>query len=142
MTDSQPNAPFSAERIDMLRQAARDAMSAAYCPYSNFAVGAALLCSDGSIVGGCNVENASYGLTVCAERNAVFAAVAAGHVTFTAIALVTSSPTISRPCGACRQVLAEFSPAATPIVVISESINGEYVIETVADLLPGSFSLL
>ena len=128
--------------VQNLRAAARDAMAAAYCPYSNFAVGAAVLCSDGAIFIGCNVENASYGLTVCAERNAIFCAVAAGHLDFIALALVTSSMEIARPCGACRQVIAEFSSADLPVRIISESILGQYVIETIAELLPSNFNLL
>lgn len=128
--------------VAALRGSARDAMAAAYCPYSNFAVGAAVLCADGSVFTGCNVENASYGLTVCAERSAIFAAVAASHLDIVAIALVTSSPTIARPCGACRQVIAEFSPAARPIAVVSESLSGEFVVETIEDLLPSGFTLL
>jgi len=125
-----------------LRSIAREAMEAAYCPYSNLAVGAALLCGNGTIYRGCNVENASFGLTVCAERNAVFCAVAAGHLDFLAIAVVTSSADISRPCGACRQVIAEFSPKNAPITIISEAVGGDYVVETISQLLPDSFSLL
>jgi len=128
--------------IGRLRSIAREAMAAAYCPYSNFAVGAALICGDGTIYRGCNVENASFGLTVCAERNAIFCAVAAGHLDFVAIAVVTSSTEISRPCGSCRQVIAEFSPRDTPITIVSEALGGEYVVETILHLLPDGFSLL
>ena len=130
------------ETWSKLRATARDAMAAAYCPYSNFAVGAAVLCGDGAIVKGCNVENASYGLTICAERTAVFSAVASGRIDIVAIALVTSSATIARPCGGCRQVIAEFSHAASPILIISESIGGEHVVEPITALLPGHFALL
>lgn len=143
-TESLPPAagPLDDETSRALRAAARDAMAAAYCPYSNFAVGAAVLTTDGSIFRGCNVENASYGLTVCAERTAIFNAIAAGCMDFVAVALVTSSSAVARPCGACRQVIAEFSPAARPIRVLSESLNGEYVDESLALLLPSNFTLL
>jgi len=128
--------------LTALRQSAREAMAAAYCPYSNFAVGAAVLCADGSVFRGCNVENASYGLTICAERAAIFGAVSGGHLDIVAVSLVTSAVQIARPCGACRQVIAEFSPTASPILVISESVNGDYATETIADLLPYTFTLL
>lgn len=89
-----------------LREAARLAQKQAYAPYSQFAVGAAVLTADGTLFSGCNLENASLGLTICAERNAIAAAVAAGHRNFRAIA-VCASP-LATPCGACRQVLLEF----------------------------------
>ncbi len=97
----------------------RVAMAAAeksYSPYSHFPVGAALMMEDGSIIQGTNVENRSFGLTNCAERSAVFAAVAAGYRTFTAIAIATPSSSYPvGPCGACRQVLSEFAPPETPV---------------------------
>jgi cytidine deaminase len=142
MPENQISKSSLADFPEKLRAAAREAMTAAYCPYSNFAVGAAVLCGDGSVYRGCNVENASYGLTICAERNAIFSAVAAGHIDFVAIALVTSAATIARPCGACRQVIAEFSHAASPILVITESLSGKCVTESIAELLPNSFALL
>ena len=127
---------------DALIAAARDAQASAYAPYSNFAVGAAVLLSDGSIHKGCNIENASFGLTVCAERVAIFHAVAAGRMDIVAVGVFTSASTLARPCGACRQVIAEFSRADSPIVVISTTESGLSVTETISDLLPGSFMLL
>lgn len=96
------------ETIDTLVARARAAQQQAYVPYSHYPVGAAVLAGSGTIYSGCNVENASFGLTVCAERVAVWAAVAAGEREITAVAVVT--PNGAAPCGACRQVLAEFSP--------------------------------
>ncbi len=91
-----------------LIDAAIEARLAAYAPYSNFQVGAALLCQSGEIFTGCNVENLSFGLTICAERSAIFAAVAAGQQKFRAIAVVADSEKAISPCGACRQVMCEF----------------------------------
>lgn len=97
----------------LLRQA-RAAMKRAYAPYSNFQVGAAILLKDGRIFSGCNVENASYGLTICAERNAIFAAVAASpkKPEIVSVVVVNQRGAPCSPCGACRQVIAEFGPEA------------------------------
>lgn len=116
-----------------LVQAAWSAREKAYAPYSEFAVGAALLTAEGQIFGGCNVENLSLGLTICAERVAVGAAIQAGQREFAAIAIVaeTGSPIV--PCGACRQVLAEFSPAMTIFSEGRSQTQGEW---TLAQLLP------
>lgn len=122
--------------LEALIQAALAAQLRAFCPYSQFPVGAALRTAGGSIYCGVNVENASYGLTNCAERVAVGAAVAAGEREFTAIA-VASRGGVS-PCGACRQVLAEFNPDL--VIWMVDSLQPEQVRETtLAVLLPGRF---
>ena len=125
-----------------LLAAAREAQASAYAPYSNFAVGAAVLLSDGTIYHGCNVENASFGLTICAERVALFNAIADGRMDIAAVAVVTASPRICKPCGACRQVIAEFSQADNPIIVISACSASECQVETITTLLPDTFTLL
>ena len=122
--------------------AARDAQAAAYAPYSNFTVGAAVLLSDGSIHKGCNIENASFGLTVCAERVAIFQAVAAGRMDIVAIGVSTSARKLCKPCGACRQVSAADSRADSPIIVVSTTQSGLSATETITDLLPDNFALL
>lgn len=116
--------------------AALDASERAYAPYSNFLVGAAILTTGGRIFTGCNVENASYGLTVCAERIAVGTAVAAGHRQFAGIAV--ASPNAATPCGACREVLVEFGPNL-PILLI-DSKQRDRITETRLEiLLPAAF---
>ena len=126
--------------LDELLDAARSASRSAYCPYSNFHVGAAIR-AGGRIFVGANIENASYGLTVCAERTAVFAAVLAeaGPIEAIAVACVDapegSEPALLMPCGACRQVLAEFAEPSTPVVV--DRVGRM----TLADLLPMAFRL-
>ncbi len=122
---------------DILIEKARQAREHAYAPYSGFKVGAALLAKNGEIYTGCNVENASYGLTSCAERNAVFKAVCAGIREFERMALVTDSAPPASPCGACRQVLAEFAP---DMIVIMANTQGEKRVTTVRDLLPHAFT--
>ena len=102
--------------MSKLLEKARQAAEASYCPYSHFRVGAALLCKDGTVFAGTNVENRSYGLTTCAERSAVFSAISAGKREFEAIAVCTpDSAAAVAPCGACRQVLSEFAPADFPV---------------------------
>lgn len=127
---------MSTSSRDELIQAALDAQQRAFCPYSNFPVGAALRTASGRIFQGVNVENASFGLTICAERVAASAAVAAGEKEFTQIVVV--SRTGVSPCGACRQFLAEFSPDL-PIVMI-DSLKPTLIYETtLTTLLPGRF---
>jgi cytidine deaminase len=104
-------------------------------PYSGFHVGAAVLSASGTIYMGANVENASYGLSVCAERNAVAAAVASGRSTFEGVAVVTASSPAASPCGACRQVLAEFGD----FPVVLADLDGDRRMTSVRDLLPDAF---
>ncbi|MHB8146425.1 MAG: cytidine deaminase [Vulcanimicrobiaceae bacterium] len=120
---------------DELLARARSARAAAYAPYSGFAVGAAVETQDGQIVTGCNVENASYGLSICAERVALVRAVALGHRAFRAIAVAGPDGVETSPCGACRQFIAEFDPA---MPVTYSGVQGP-VRTTLALLLPSSF---
>jgi cytidine deaminase len=119
-----------------LVEAARAARERAYVPYSGFPVGAALVTEDGQLYTGCNIENASYGLSNCAERTAIFKAVSEGHRRFVAIAVVADTDGPVSPCGACRQVMSEFGPDAR---VILANLNGDVQLTTVRELLPGAF---
>jgi cytidine deaminase len=125
--------PIEREIAELLA-AASAVREQAYAPYSQFRVGAALRAADGTIYTGCNVENASYGLTICAERNAIAHAVAAGAQTFLAVAVVTENGVM--PCGACRQVLAEFGPEMTVIVADTRGNRRSYAM---SELLPAAF---
>jgi cytidine deaminase len=131
---------LSSSDATRLLEAARQAATQAYCPYSHFPVGAAVL-ARGQIFTGANVENASYGLTICAERAAIFAAVLAGSTRIEALAVSCPAPVHGQslealtPCGACRQVLAEFAGPETPVLI---DHAGTY---TLADLLPLAFRL-
>ena len=116
---------------------AKEARSRAYSPYSDFCVGAALLCDDGSVYGGCNVEGSSYGTTICAERTALVKAVSEGKKNFLALAVCSSADSYCTPCGICRQLLHDFSPSMR---VLCANNVGEYVEHTLSDLLPFAFS--
>lgn len=124
--------------MDKLIAEAKMAREKAYAPYSNFKVGAAVLTTDGKIFTGCNVENSSYGLTICAERAAIFNAVSSGYKKFTKIAVVTDSEPSASPCGACRQVIFEFGD---DIEVIMANLKGDIKIMKINELLKDGFRL-
>ena len=124
-------------RIPELTARARAAQSRAYAPYSKFPVGAALLATDGTIIEGCNVENASYPAGTCAERVALGAAVAAGHRAFTAVVITSDAQGATPPCGICRQALAEFG---TSLHVIAVTRDGRETRWTLEALLPHPFT--
>ena len=126
------------ETVESLMLSAREATESAYCPYSKYPVGAALLGEDGEVYTGCNVENASYGLSMCAERNAVFGAVGCGCRKFVALALAGGTKEAATPCGACRQVLAEFCDADMP-VFYADLTDGDVAESSVGELLPLAF---
>jgi len=117
---------------------AAEARKQAYAPYSKFKVGAALEASDGRIFTGCNIENASHGVSCCAERTALNKAVSEGVRRFKRIAVVTGAKNPSTPCGICRQALSEFSP---DIEIIMANTQGKAIISTLSDLLPNPFKL-
>jgi cytidine deaminase len=122
---------------ERLLEAAQAALQQAYAPYSQIRVGAAVLADSGHIYAGSNVENSSYSLTVCAERNAIFHALAHGEKHFLALAVVTDSEQVKSPCGACRQVIAEFAPQ---LPVVFTNPQGTWVFN-LSELLPQAFSL-
>jgi cytidine deaminase len=130
--------PTSKQREQLL-QAARKVMKQAHAPYSHFRVGAALLTAKNEIFSGCNVENASYGLTNCAERTAIFAAVAQSgpKLNIRAVAVVNDQGVPCSPCGACRQVIYEFGPDA---IIIFQSVKG-WKVSHITELLPEGFRL-
>lgn len=127
--------------VNDLIEKAKAARENAYCPYSKFKVGAAVLAKSGKIYTGCNVENASYGLTNCAERTAIFKAVSEGERGnfIKAIAIILDAPDYGAPCGTCRQVINEF--AESDAVIIMSTMSGKHKIETLATLLPYAFKL-
>lgn len=133
---------LSGQQTEQLLQAAQQATQRAYAPFSRFYVGAAILTQGGEIFTGCNVENSSYGLTNCAERTAIFTAVAAGALSaehdLVAVAVVNREGAICSPCGACRQVIFEFGPEA---IVIYRGKTGEIKQTKAKDLLPEGFRL-
>ena len=123
---------------EQLLQVAMEASKRAYVPYSGFHVGAAVECSDGTVFTGCNVENASYGATNCAERTAIFKAVSEGHRDFVRIAIYSPDSAIfAMPCGICRQVMAEFN---YDLEVIVSKNTGEYKVVSLRSLLPEAFT--
>ena len=111
------------------------ARETSYSPYSHFGVGAALLCEDDTVYEGCNIENASYGLTNCAERTAIFKAVSEGHKRFKALAVVADTEGPCAPCGACRQVISEFG---IPRIIMA-NLRGDYTVVDLEGLLPFRF---
>jgi cytidine deaminase len=124
------------DKLEELKATARQASKYAYCRYSGFAVGAAVLTSSGDIFSGCNVENASYGLTICAERNAIFQAVAAGATTISRVVVYTPTLRPSSPCGACRQVIWEFGSGA---LIYCFCDGAECIAASISELLAYGF---
>lgn len=124
------------KELEKLVKAAQAMCDKAYCNYSKVRVGAALLCADGTIITGCNVENASYGLTICAERTALVKAVSEGHRTFKAIAVASNMNDFTMPCGACRQFIVEFG---ANIMVHSAATDGRVMTKRIDELLPFFF---
>ena len=119
-----------------LKAAAVAMLDRAYCPYSHFAVGAALECADGTVYTGCNIENAAFSPTICAERTAVAKAVSEGHTDFVRIVVAGRCESFCVPCGVCRQVLREFAP---DMEIICLNSKGEEQVFTLSELLPHSF---
>ena len=119
-----------------LKAAAVTMLDRAYCPYSHFAVGAALECADGTVFTGCNIENAAFSPTICAERTAVAKAVSEGHTDFVRIVVAGRCESFCVPCGVCRQVLREFAP---DMEIICLNSKGEEQVFTLSELLPRSF---
>jgi cytidine deaminase len=124
--------------LSQLISEAKVARDKAYTPYSKFNVGAALLTTDGKVYHGCNIENAAYSMTNCAERTAIFKAVSEGDTKFAAIAVVADTKRPVPPCGACRQVIAELCPKDMKVVLTN--LNGDIRELTVEELLPGAFT--
>ena len=127
---------------EKLIELAKEAMTRSYSPYSGYKVGAALLCSDGTVYQGCNIENAAFSPTICAERTAIFKAISEGHRDLAAIAICGGKDGVITglfpPCGVCRQVMAEFCPADFPIYLAGA--NGTWEMKTLAQMLPMGFS--
>lgn len=125
------------DKLNLMQRAIK-ARDNAYTPYSKFNVGAALLTKDGNVIEGCNIENASYGLSNCAERTAIFKAVSEGTRGFAAIAIAADTEGPCSPCGACRQVIAEFCAPTMPVYLTN--LKGDVLETTVEALLPGAFT--
>ena len=128
-------------KSDALLKVAAEASRKAYAPYSNYNVGAAMLCADGEVFTGCNVENASYGLTNCAERTAIFSAIAAGRKDFVVMAVVADGESRPYPCGACRQVMSEFCRDELSVYIATTDALDDYEVTSLAALLPHRFHL-
>lgn len=128
--------PISDATLNRLILKAREVRQNAYVPYSNFRVGVALLGEDGKIYSGCNIENSSFGLTNCGERTAIFKAVSEGCRKFVAMVLTSDAEELVTPCGACRQVMAEFSPEMPVVLINDQGLKGVVI---VSELLPGAF---
>lgn len=128
---------MNSEMKEKLINIAEEARENAYAPYSKFKVGAAVIAEDGKYYTGVNIENVSYGLTVCAERNAIFSAIAAGNRKIKAIAVIADTDEPVTPCGACRQVIAEFCEEDTQIIMAN--LKKEYKSALIGDILPLSF---
>ena len=124
---------------EQLIQAAAEAKQFAYAPYSGFKVGAALLTEDGRVFTGCNIENASYGATNCAERTAIFKAVSEGATAFKRMALISESANFLSPCGICRQVMSEFCKPDMELLMCDK--EGGYIIKTLGELFPEVFTM-
>jgi cytidine deaminase len=138
MSNHPADADLSPDLIKGLLEAAGEARKHAYAPYSKFAVGAAVLTERGEVFTGCNIENASYGGTMCAERVAIFKAISAGYKTIQVVAVIANHPTPVPSCGICRQVIAEFGGDA---VVLMANTQGLIEITSMQELLPYSFHL-
>ncbi|XP_055979618.1 cytidine deaminase [Sorex fumeus] len=137
MAQERPACALEPEQIQRLLRCCQEAKKSAYCPYSHFPVGAALLTRDGRIFSGCNVENACYALGNCAERTAIQKAISEGYKDFQAIAIASDlKDDFISPCGACRQVMREFG---TNWAVFMTKPDGTYITKTVQELLPASF---
>jgi len=129
---------ISENQIKKLINSAIEARENAYAPYSKFKVGASLLTENGKVFHGCNVENSSYGGTICAERAAACSAVANGEQNFEAMAIVFDKTELALPCGICRQFLYEFNPE---LIILSANLDGNYEIKKLSGLLPEGFKL-
>jgi cytidine deaminase len=116
---------------------ARQARENAHAPYSQFKVGAALECADGRVFAGCNVENSSYGLSMCAERVAIFKAISEGYRDFKRIAVIADTHSPVRPCGACRQVISDLFPKQAEVILAN--LDGAREVTTIGELLPAPF---
>ena len=120
-----------------LVKTALDYIERAYAPYSNFKVGAAVLFESGNVYGGCNIENASFGATNCAERTAIFTGVASGETKIKVIAIAGSTEEYTYPCGICRQVLCEFADGDAAVILVKN--EDDYIVKTMEEVMPGAF---